>query len=148
MTDQLANAILGRFDDVLAELQNLRQRLDSMDSPTKPQKKNGLLTIRQASQEFNISTRTLYRLKPLHVKFGRAVRIRRQDLENYLRADLFGKRHSASSQSLPNGRSASRASARQRGPSTLKRSTNLAPSSNGNGQRNVEVPLRTTPASS
>jgi excisionase family DNA binding protein len=53
-------------------------------------KESKLLTIKQVAAEFNVSTRTLYRLKPLHVKFGKAVRIRRADLENYLRQDLFG----------------------------------------------------------
>lgn len=57
----------------------------------RPAKESKLLSIAQAAEEFNISRRTLYRLKQLHVKFGKAVRIRRADLENYLRQDLFGK---------------------------------------------------------
>lgn len=58
-------------------------------TPQRPANESKLLTIQQAAVEFNISKRTLYRLKPLHVKFGKAVRIRRTDLENYLRQDLF-----------------------------------------------------------
>jgi len=76
-------------------LTSIGVRLVAIDDAWQPWQKSAkakprdLLTVKQAAVEFNISTRSLYRWKHLHTKLGRAVRIRRSDLENYLRADLF-----------------------------------------------------------
>lgn len=47
-----------------------------------------LLTIKQAAEYANVSTRTLYRLTHLHTKINGAVRIKRSDLDHYLEAQF------------------------------------------------------------
>ena len=60
----------------VAELQAKRRRKDKPISD--------LLTIKQAASEFNISERALYRLKNLHRRNGKSVRIKRSELAHHL----------------------------------------------------------------
>lgn len=62
----------------------------AQDHPPAP--KSEWLTIAQAAAEFNISERSLYKLKELHKRNGKSVRIRRSQLAAHLEGQesLFG----------------------------------------------------------
>jgi hypothetical protein len=85
MTD--TGLILQKLDALADEVRKLRKQIAKLmnDAPGL----STLMTIRECAAEYRIAASTLYKMKHLHTKVGRSVRIRRRDMENFLKVDRF-----------------------------------------------------------
>lgn len=79
-SDDFGRTILSRLDDLARQLEAIQEALRS----DPPGQKKKLLTVREAAAEYNLSKQLLYRLKFVQARVGRAVRIRRDALDQHL----------------------------------------------------------------
>jgi excisionase family DNA binding protein len=90
---QPANGVEGEEQSLtlagmLATLRRLESKLDTLLSATlAPTDSIGeFLTVAEAAAYVRLSRSTLYKMKHLHVRRGRALRFRRSDLDRYFRS--------------------------------------------------------------
>jgi excisionase family DNA binding protein len=76
----VSEEIVSKLDEILESdaLSAAVERLAAVPD-SKPSE---YLTVAEAAKEFSIHPHTLYRLKRLHVRVGKSIRIRRAALEN------------------------------------------------------------------
>jgi hypothetical protein len=80
----IAQQILEKLAELTGEVSSLRDEIQSLKA-TPNKTLSEYLTVQEAAAEFKVCPRTLYKLKPLHTRFGRLIRFRRVDLERHLR---------------------------------------------------------------
>lgn len=61
--------------------------IGSSQTPAPQASASDYLTVAQAAREFNVSTRSLYRLTDLHRRNGKSVRIKRSELQAHLEGE-------------------------------------------------------------
>lgn len=88
MTSEESQLILNRLDELSAKMDALGERLASRDAQpvAEPQE---FLTVRQAAAYLNVSESVVRRMKHLHVRRGRSIRLRRSSLDRTFRCDPF-----------------------------------------------------------
>ena len=99
--EQISHSILTQLDSIDRGVKAIRDRLATLDEQRseilaeigrlaalggmpEPQE---FLTVKQAAAYLNVSKQTIYRMKHLHVKRGRSIRLRRSTLDRGFRED-------------------------------------------------------------
>jgi hypothetical protein len=77
MIEEQAAAILARLEAIDTKLDRLAE--------SKPVSLGEYLTVAEAAEYFNVSTSSLYPLKPLQHRRGASIRFRRSELERHFK---------------------------------------------------------------
>ncbi len=87
MDTETSQLILNRLESIVASVKAIGDQITELRKQPATMPDREFLTVAEAANYLNVSKQTIYRMKHLHVKRGRSIRLRRSTLDRGFRED-------------------------------------------------------------